>query len=173
MLGTRYRLRASFLAWPLVGRISIAGEDTGRTLTASITPPWPVIAVWSDARKERVPIVTMESRRPFGLGNTFDVRDGLARELLATVRKPFAGEWLVYRPSGDLLAVIARERSGFGTAEFVVRMDGCPMGSFMWSNVIRPALEVDLSADTAQQLDRRLGIALGILVFANMSFLVR
>ena len=92
---------------------------------------------------------------------------------MATVRKPFAGEWIVYRPTGDLLAVIAKERSGFGRAEFIVRMDGRPMGSFTWSNVVRPALEVDFSADTAQQFDRRLGIALGALVFANMSFLAR
>jgi hypothetical protein len=173
MLGTKYLVSASFLAWPLVGRTRIADGETGRTLTASITPPWPVIEVWFDARKERVPIVTMESRRLFGLGNEFDIRDGLAREPLATVRKPFAGEWMVYRPTGDLLAVIAKERSGFGRAEFIVRMDGRPMGSIAWSNVVRPLLEADFSADTAQQFDRRLGIALGVLVFANMSFLAR
>ena len=173
MLGTKYLMSASFLAWPLVGRTRIADGETGRTLTASITPPWPVIEVWLDAWKERVPIVTMESRRLFGLGNEFDILGGLAREPLATVRKPFAGEWMVYRPTGDLLAVIAKERSGFGRAEFIVRMDGRPMGSFAWSNVVRPALEADFSADAAQQFDRRLGIALGVLVFANMSFLAR
>jgi len=173
MLGTRYVLSSSFLAWPLVGKIRIADGDTGRTLTASITPPWPTTEVWFDARNGRVPIVTVESRRLFGLGNEFDVRDGLAHEPLATVKKPFADDWMVYHPTGDLLAVIAKERSGFGRAEFIVRMDGRPMASFAWSNVIRPVLEVDFSADTGRQFDRRLGIALGVLLLANMSFLAR
>ena len=47
------------------------------------------------------------------------------------------------------------------------------MASFTWANVLRPALEIDLSADTERRLDRRLGVALGVIVFVNMSFLAR
>ena len=132
-----------------------------------------MIEVWFDAQKQRMPIVTTESRRLFGLGSEFDILDGAAHEPLATVKKPFAGEWMVYRPTGDLVAVIAKEPSEFVRADFIARMDGRPVGAFAWSNVNRPALEVDFSADTARQFDRRLGIALGVLVLANMSFLAR
>jgi hypothetical protein len=34
---------------------------------------------------------------------------------------------------------------------------------------MKPGLEVDLSADADQRLDRRLGVAMGVLIFINMS----
>jgi len=135
MLGTKYFLRATFLAWPFAGRVRIDDMEEARTLTASLIPlgPWPVIQLWLETRNEHVRIVTMESRHLFGLGNEFDVLDGLTREPLAVVRKPFAGDWLVYSPTGDLAAVVAKDHSGLGAAEFVVRVGGRPVASFTWS----------------------------------------
>ena len=175
MLGSTYALRASFLAWPLVGAVTIEDTENARTLTARVIPmsPWPAIQVWLETSKERVPIVGMQSRHLLGLGNEFDVHHGLSREPLATIKKPFAGEWLVYSPKGHLMAVTTRTRSGLGTGEFIVRMGEHPVASFAWSNVVRPALEIDLSAATALRFDRRLGLALGVIMFVNISFLAR
>lgn len=175
MLGRTYAVRASFLAWPLVGSMTIDDTEYGKALTARVVPmsPRPAIQVWLETSKERVPIVGIRSRHLLGLGNEFDVRDGLTDEPLATIKKPFAGEWLVYGRTGDLMAIVTRTRSGLGTAEFIVRVNEHPVASFAWSNVIRPALEIDLSADTERRLDRRLGIALGVIVFVNSSFLAR
>ena len=175
MLGRTYALRASFLAWPLVGAMTIDDTENAKTLKARLVPmsPWPTIQVWLETSKERVPIVAMQSRHLLGLRNEFDVRDGLTHELLATVKKPFAGEWLVYSPTGDLMAITTRAHSGLGTAEFIVRMSEHPVASLTWSNVIRPALEIDLSADTERRFDRRLGIALGVIAFVNISLLAR
>src|SRR5262245_20309875 len=175
MLGRTYGLRASFLAWPLVGAMTIEDMENARTLAARLVPmsPWPTIQVWLETSNERVPIVAIQSRHLLGLRNEFDVRDGLTHEPLATVKKPFAGEWLVYSPTGDLMAIATRAHSGLGTAEFIVRMSEHPVASFTWSNVMRPALEIDLSADTERRLDPRLGVALGVIVFVNMSFLAR
>lgn len=174
MLGSRYTLRASFLAWPLVGAMTLDDTEHDRTLKARVVPgPWPAIHVALETPAARIPIVAMQSRRLLGLGNEFDVRDELPHEPLATVKKPFAAEWLVYSPAGDLIAVTTRTRSGPGTAEFIVQITEQPVASFAWSNVVRPALEIDLSADTDRRLDRRLGIALGVIVFVNLSFLAR
>src|SRR5262245_9736875 len=121
MLGRTYGLRASFLAWPLVGAMTIEDMENGKTLAARLVPmsPWPTIQVWPETSKERVPIVGIQSRHLFGLRNEFDVRDGLTHEPLATVKKPFAGEWLVYSPTDDLMAITTRAHSGLGTAEFI------------------------------------------------------
>lgn len=175
MLGRTYGLRASFLAWPLVGAITIEDMENAKTLAARLVPmsPWPTIQVCLETSKDRVPIVAMQSRHLLGLRNEFDVRDGLTHAPLATVKKPFAGEWLVYNPAGDLMAIITRTHSGLGTAQFIIRMSEHPVASFTWANVLRPALEIDLSADTERRLDRRLGVALGVIVFVNMSFLAR
>ena len=89
---------------------------------------------------------------------------------MAVVKKPFAANWLVYGPTGDLAAVVTKERSGLGTAEFVARIGERPVASFAWSNAMRPALEADFSADAERLLDRRLGVALGVLLFVNLSF---
>jgi hypothetical protein len=174
LLGSRYALRASFLAWPLVGAMTLEDTEHARTLRARVGPsPWPAIQVSLETSKAAVPIVTMQSRQLFGLGNEFDVRDGLTHEPVATVKKPFAAEWLVYSPAGDLIAVTTRTRAGFGIAEFTVRMGEQPVASYAWSNAVRPALEIDLSADTDRRFDRRLGVALGVIVFVNLSFFAR
>jgi hypothetical protein len=47
------------------------------------------------------------------------------------------------------------------------------VAAFSWSNVLRPSVEADLSGGTEQWLDRRLGVALGVLLFVNLSFLSR
>lgn len=174
-LGTKYSLRATFLAWPLAGRVSVDDREEGTRFIASLMPlsPWPTVHVWSKSPREEVRIVTMESRHVLGLGNEFDVRDGVTREPLAVVKKPFAAEWLIYSPTGDLMAVVAKEHGGFGQAEFMARVGERPVASLTWSNVMRPALEVDLSTDAERLLDRRVGVALGVLVFMQLSFLSR
>jgi len=171
-LGTKYFLRATFLAWPFAGRVSINSLKDASTLTASLTSLRlrPTIQVWLETPRGRVHIVTMESRHLLGFGSKFDIRDGARQEPLAVVKKPFAANWLVYGPTGDLAAVVTRERSGLGTAEFVARIGERLVASFAWSNAMRPALEADFSADAERLLDRRLGVALGVLLFVNLSF---
>jgi len=112
----------------------------------------------------------MESRHLLGFGNKFDIWDGARQEPLAVVKKLFAANWLVYGPTGDLAAVVTKERSGLGTAGFVASIGERPVASFVWSNAMRPALEADFSADAERLLDRRLGVALGVLLFVNLSF---
>jgi hypothetical protein len=170
-LGTKYALKSAFLAWPLIGAIKVDGIDQDASLTARLVPlsPRPVVQVWLESGAKPIPIVTMESLYLLGVGNGFDVLDGSTGERLAIVHKPFAGDWTVYDTAGDLLAVVAREHSGLGTAKYVARADEEPAGVFAWSNVMKPGLEVDLSADADQRLDRRLGVAMGVLIFINMS----
>src|SRR5262249_16070432 len=107
-LGTKYFLRATFLAWPFAGRVSINGPEDASTVTASLTSLRlrPTIQVWLETPPERIHIVTMESRHLLGFGNKFDIRDGARQEPLAVVKKPFAANWLVYGPTGDLAAVV-------------------------------------------------------------------
>ena len=171
-LGTKYVLRSTFLAWPLLGTLRIDGVDEDASLTARLVPlsSRPSVQVWLESPGRQIPIVTMDSLHLFGLGNTFDVLDGGTRERLAIVCKPFAGDWQVYDEAADLAAIVARDRAGLGTATYVARADEATAGVFTWSNVMRPGLEIDLSGDVDRPLDRRLGLALGVLIFINLSF---
>ena len=170
-LGTRFSVRPVFMAWPVAGRLRVEDVDHARTLTATVATfrPWPTIEVWLE-RRERTRIVTIESRHLLGLGNAFDVSDGVTGELLASVKKPFAADWLVHDAAGDLAAVVTRASTGLGAATYVAMATERPVASFAWSNVLRPSLEIDLSKDADRWLDRRLGVALGILLFVNLSF---
>jgi hypothetical protein len=170
-LGTRFSVRSVFIAWPVAGRLRVEDLAHGRKLTATVAAfrPWPTIEVWLE-RRERTRIVTIESRHLFGLGNAFDVSDGVSGALLAAVKKPFAADWLVHDAAGDLAALLTRTSTGLGTATYVATTAERPVASFAWSNVLRPSLEIDLSIDADRALDRRLGVALGILLFVNLSF---
>lgn len=174
-LGTRFSVRAVFMAWPVAGRLRVEDLAHGRTLTATVAAfrPWPTIEVWREGR-ERTRIVTIESRHLFGLGNAFHVSDGVSGELLAAVKKPFAADWLVHDAAGDLAALVTRTSAGLGTATYVATAAERHVASFAWSNVLRPSLEIDLSIDLSidadRALDRRLGVALGVLLFVNLSF---
>lgn len=170
-LGTRFSVRAVFMAWPVAGRLRLEDVDHARTLTATVSAfrPWPTIEVWLE-RRERTRIVTIESRHLLGLGNAFDVSDGVTGEILAGVEKPFAADWLVHDAAGDLAAAVTRASTGLGTATYVAMAAERPVASFAWSNVLRPSLEIDLSKDADRWLDRRLGVALGVLLFVNLSF---
>ena len=110
------------------------------------------------------------SARTLGLGNAFAVRDSVTGELLAAMKKPYAADWLVHDAAGDLAAVVTRTSAGLGTATYVAMAAERPVASFTWSNVLRPSLEIDLSRDADRWLDRRLGVALGVLLFVNLSF---
>ena len=68
---------------------------------------------------------------------------------------------------------MTRESSGLGTSRYVARVGERPVAAFSWSNVLRPSVQADLSGGTEQWLDRRLGVALGVLLFVNLSFLSR
>ena len=89
----------------------------------------------------------IDSRHPLGLGNAFDVRDGPTGALLATVKKPFAADWLVHATTGDLASVVTPTSTGLGMATYVAMIADRPVASFTWSNVLRPSLEIDLSRD--------------------------
>jgi hypothetical protein len=170
-LGTRFSVRSVFMAWPVAGRLRVDDVDHARTLTATVAAfrLWPAIEVWLE-RRECTRIVMIKSRQLFGLNNAFDVTDGVTGVLLATVNKPFAADWLVHDAAGDLAAVLTRTSTGLGTATYVAMAAERPMASFAWSNVLRPSLEIDLSKDAGPWLDQRLGVALGVLLFVNLSF---
>src|SRR5262245_39383791 len=170
-LGTRFSVRSVFMAWPVAGRLRIEDVAHARTLTATVAAfrPWPTLEVWLE-RRERTRIVTIESRHLFGLGNAFDVSDSVTGELLAAVKKPFDADWLVHDAAGDLAVVVTRTSTGLGTATFVAMAAERPVASFTWSNVLRPSLQIDLSKHADRSLDRRLGVALGVLLFVNLSF---
>lgn len=170
-LGTRFSVHAVFMAWPVAGRLRVEDVEHARTLTATVAAfrPWPTIEVWLE-RRERTRVVTLTSRHFLGFGNAFDVTDGVTGELLAVVKKPFAADWLVHDAAGDLEAVVTRTSTGPGTATYVAMAAEHPVASIAWSNVPTRLLEVDLSRDSDPRLDRRLGLALGVLLFVNLSF---
>jgi hypothetical protein len=62
-----------------------------------------------------------------------------------------------------------RDSESLGHATYHAWIGAHQAGTLMWSNVLKPALEIDYSADPDRLLDRRLGVALGLLLFIDLS----
>jgi hypothetical protein len=169
--GAKYFVRATYLSWPLAGVLKVNDLDSGRTFTARIVPLQlrPTIEVYSE-RRERTQILEIKSRGILAMGAWFDILDGATHGAIGAVKKQFASDWLIHDRQSQPIGVVTQRRASLGFGEYVAYIGQHPVASFSWSNVLKPALGIELSGDIPQLLDRRLGIALGVLLFVNRSF---
>ncbi len=169
--GAKYVVRATYLSWPLAGVLKVTEFDSGRTFTARMVPLQlrPTIEVYSE-RRERTQILEIKSRGILAMGAWFDILDGATHETIGAVKKQVASDWLIHDRQSQPIGVVTQRRASLGFGEYVAYLGQHPVASFSWSNVLKPALGIDLSGDNQQLLDRRLGIALGVLLFMHRSF---
>ncbi len=169
--GAKYFVRATYLSWPLAGVLKVNDLDSGRTFTARIVPLQlrPTIEVYSE-RREKTQLLKIKSQGVLAMGAWFDILDGATHETVGAVKKKFASDWLIHDRQRQPIGVVTQSRASLGFGEYVAYIGQHPVASFTWSNVLKPALGIDLSGDNPQLLDRRLGIALGVLLFVNRSF---
>ncbi len=169
--GGKYFVRATYLSWPLAGVLKVTELASGRTFTARIVPLQlrPTIEVYSE-RRARTQILEIKSRGILAMGAWFDILDGATHEPIGAVKKKFASDWLIHDRQSQPIGAVTQRRVSLGFGEYVAYLGQHPVASFSWSNLLKPALGIDLSGDNQQLLDRRLGIALGVLLFMHRSF---
>lgn len=132
-----------------------------------------------DMREE---ILTIHARHAFDISTTYDVLDAMTRTKVGALQRKglrslLRDEWTimdaqdreigVIREDSTLMAILRRFLTNLIPQKFSVEMDGTQVCSIVQNfNPFVLKLTVDFSVDPRRQLDRRLGIAAGILLSA-------
>lgn len=128
-------------------------------------------------------LLAMKARQILDIGVTFDIFDSRTKEHIGCLRRKglksiFRDEWLILDPKeqeiaviheeSGLLAIFRRVSSWFSLLSpqtFIGRIDDNQIFQFRQGiNPILKSVSLDYSYDQSGQLDRRLGIAAGVLL---------
>jgi len=168
--GNRYFIQATYLGGPFGGLLQVRDLDLNRAFVAWIAPLRlrSVVQVFAD-RQRKTEILRIEARQVLSLGGWYDVFDSSNQEKIAVVGKRFAADWRIHDRLDQPIGIITRGDGSLGRATYHACLGPHEVGTLMWSNVLKPALEIDYSADVDGLLDRRLAVALGLLLFIDLS----
>jgi len=169
-VGSRFYIQVIYVGGIFGARLQIQDLDAARGLTAQVAPLRfrSQIHIRSKGPSEQE-ILHIEARRVLSWGGPYDVFDSGSNALVAVIRKRLAGDWEIYDAQDQLLGVVTRGEWGMGHATDRAVIGTTQVGSLHWSNVLKPALELDYSMDVDQLLDHRVGLAAGVLLFLNRS----
>ncbi|RLD03997.1 MAG: hypothetical protein DRI32_06465 [Chloroflexi bacterium] len=139
------------------------------------------IRVYSDETKTQE-VLTIKARQIVDFSAAYDVVDATTQEQVGTLRRKglksmLRDEWEVLNPAGQVLGSLFEDSMGLALVRrFLVNLIpqnyDITIGQTRVAdlkqrfNPFRYELDLDFSMDTANQLDRRLGIAAGILLAA-------
>jgi len=170
LTSSRFHVQATYVGGFFGARLPIRDLDSGRALVGQVVALRlrSLMQVFPHRQPQRE-IFRIAARRVLSLGGPYDVFDSAHNELLAVIRKRLAGDWEIHDAQDQLIGVVALGAWGMGHASHRVLIGPNEVGTLHWSNIIRPTLEIDYSMDVDQLLDRRVGLALGVLLFLNRS----
>jgi hypothetical protein len=170
LTSNRFHVRATYVGGFFGSRLPIRDLDSGRAMVAQVAPLRlrSLIQVFPN-RQPQKEIFRIAARRVLSVGGPYDVVDSARNELLAVIRKRLAGDWEIHDAQDQLIGIVARGEWGMSHATHRVLIGPNEVGTLHWTNIIKPALEIDYSMDVDQLLDRRVGLALGVLLFLNRS----
>ncbi|MBT3314601.1 MAG: hypothetical protein HN390_08300 [Anaerolineae bacterium] len=139
------------------------------------------IRVYADEGKGQE-ILTIKARQIVDFSAAYDVVDATTNEHVGTLRRKglqsmLRDEWEVLNPAGQVMGTLFEDSMGLALirrflANLVPQNYDITFGQSRVAdlkqrfNLFRYELDIDFSMDTANQLDRRLGIAAGILLAA-------
>ncbi len=167
---SRYFVHATYLAAPFGGRLKLQDLDLNRGYVAQVAPLSLRTTVQVHRDRSGSPdVLRIEARQALSFGGLYDVFDAPSREKIGVIRWRFAADWLLYDPLDREIGLLTASGWSLGQGAFQARIGPHEVGTLSWSNVLRPTLELDYSMDADQRLDRRLGVALGILLFLERS----
>ena len=140
-----------------------------------------VIRVYSDESKAQE-VLIVKARQIVDFSAAYDVIDASNNEHVGTLRRKglksiLRDEWEVLNPAGQVIGTLFEDSMGLALlrrflANFIPQNYDVSIGQSVVAdlkqrfNPFRYELDIDFSMDTANQLDRRLGIAAGILLAA-------
>jgi hypothetical protein len=170
LTSSRFHVQATYVGGFFGARLPIRDLDSGRALVGQVVPLRlrSLIQVFTHGQPQRE-IFRIAARRVLSIGGPYDVFDSARNELLAVIRKRLAGDWEIHDAQDQLIGVVVLGEWGMGHATHRVLIGPNEVGTLHWTNTIRPMLEIDYSMDVDQLLDRRVGLALGVLLFLNRS----
>jgi len=139
------------------------------------------IRVYSDESKSQE-VLLIQARQIVDFSAAYDVIDATTNEHVGTLRRKgfrsmLRDEWEVLNSTGQVfgtlfedsmqLALIRRFLANLIPQNYDISVGGTTVADLKQRfNLFRYELDIDFSMDTANQLDRRLGIAAGILLAA-------
>lgn len=139
------------------------------------------IRVYSDESK-RQEVLIIKARQIVDFSAAYDVIDASGNEHVGTLRRKglksmLRDEWEILNPAGQVIGSLFEDSMGLALvrrflANFIPQNYDISIGQSIVAdlkqrfNPFRYELDLDFSMDTANQLDRRLGIAAGILLAA-------
>ena len=139
------------------------------------------IRVFSDERKSQE-VLIIKARNIIDFSATYDVIDATTNQHVGALRRQgmksmLRDEWDILNPHGQLigslyedsmqLAMVRRLFASIIPQNYDIRIGQSVVADLKQRfNLFRYELDLDFSMDTANQLDRRLGIAAGILLAA-------
>lgn len=140
------------------------------------------IRVYSDERKSQE-VLSIKTRQILDFSAAFDVVDTATNQKVGTLRRKglrslLRDEWEVLNENGNLVGKLFEDSIGMALLRRLVLGSWLPQnyditfGEMRVAdlkqrfNPLRYELDLDFSMDTAHHLDRRLGIAAGILLAA-------
>ena len=139
------------------------------------------IRVYSDERKSQE-VLLIKARSIVDFSAAYDVVDASNNEHVGTLRRKgiksiLRDEWEVLNAAGQVIGTLFEDSMGLALlrrflANFIPQNYDISIGQNVVAdlkqrfNPFRYELDLDFSMDTANQLDRRLGIAAGILLAA-------
>ncbi|MBT4841983.1 MAG: hypothetical protein HON91_06050 [Anaerolineae bacterium] len=139
------------------------------------------IRVYSDESKAQE-VLIVKARQIVDFSAAYDVIDASNNEHVGTLRRKglksiLRDEWEVLNPAGQVIGTLFEDSMGLALlrrflANFIPQNYDVSIGQSVVAdlkqrfNPFRYELDIDFSMDTANQLDRRLGIAAGILLAA-------
>jgi hypothetical protein len=167
---SRYFIQATYIGGPFGGLLQIRDLDRNRGLVAWMAPLQlrRVVQVFAD-RERKTEILRIEAKQVLSLAGRYDVFDSTTQEKVGMVKKHFPTDWEIHDGLDQPIGAVTRDGGFIGQATYRASIGPHEVGVLQWSNVLKPGVEVDYSADVDQLLDRRLGLALGLLVFIHLS----
>lgn len=140
------------------------------------------IRVYADEAKTQE-VLSIKARQIVDFSAAYDVVDATTGEAIGTLRRKglrsmLRDEWEVLNPAGQVVGLLFEDSIGLALLRRILLGNFLPqnyditMGTTRVAdlkqrfNLFRYELDLDFTMDTTRQLDRRLGIAAGILLAA-------
>lgn len=139
------------------------------------------IRVYSDESKAQE-VLSIKARQIIDFSAAYDVIDATNNEHVGALRRKglksmLRDEWEILNPSGQVIGALFEDSMGLALVRrllvsLIPQNYDISIGQSVVAdlkqrfNIFRYELDLDFSMDTANQLDRRLGIAAGILLAA-------
>ncbi|HXI12697.1 MAG TPA: hypothetical protein VNM92_08620 [Thermoanaerobaculia bacterium] len=129
---------------------------------------------------QRTEVLTIQARSLLDFSAAYDVVDSRSGETVGALRREglrsmLRDQWQILNPQGAQIGTIREDSDGLALARrflsnlipqsFDILMTGTVVGEAKQNfNPFHLKMELDFSLDTRRQLDRRLGVAAGILL---------